>query len=169
MKFAAVVIALTAASVAAAGPISFEARDSTAVELNDIDTAAIEYLVRRGLFDESALEARGLFGGGSTDLHITFHDPTGSISAGRKKEATKALKKAVSKADQKKYPYCDVTYVSPLFPWACRDVGAKCGSLFAFAASVTAVLPPTAASLLRRRRSASRAPPARSRSKVMWI
>ena len=115
MKFAAVVIALTAASVAAAGPVSFEARDSTAVELNDIDTAAIDYLVRRGLFDESALEARGLFGGG-TKLHISFHDPTGSISEGRKKEATKALKKAVSKADQKKYPYCDVTYVflSPL-------------------------------------------------------
>ena len=53
-------------------------------------------------------DARGLFGGG-TKLHISFHDPTGSISEGRKKEATKALKKAVSKADQKKYPYCDVT------------------------------------------------------------
>ncbi|KAM5533655.1 hypothetical protein V8D89_012679 [Ganoderma adspersum] len=111
MKFAAVVIALTAATVAVAGPVPFEAREeSTAVELNDIDTAAIEYLVRRGLFDDSALEARGLFGGGSSELHITFHDPSGSISAGRKKEATKALKKAVSKADQKKYPYCDVTF-----------------------------------------------------------
>ncbi len=112
MKFAAVIIALTAATVAVAGPVSFEAReDSSVVELNDIDTAAIDYLVRRGLFDESALEARGLFGGG-TKLHITFHDPSGSISAGRKKEATKVLKKAVSKSDQKKFPFCDVTYVS---------------------------------------------------------
>ena len=168
MKFAAVVIALTAASVAAAGPISFEARDSTAVELNDIDTAAIEYLVRRGLFAESALEARGLFGGGSTDLHLTFHDPTGSISAGRKKEATKALKKAVSKADQKKYPYCDVTY-APSVSFDLVKVVLTAFVFFSLAASVTAVLRPIAASLLRRRRSASRAPPARSRSKVMWI
>ncbi|PIL22743.1 hypothetical protein GSI_15436 [Ganoderma sinense ZZ0214-1] len=110
MKFAAVVIALTAATIAVAGPVAFEAREeSSAVELNDIDTAAIDYLVRRGLFDASALEARGLFGSG-TDLQITFSDPSGSISAGRKKEATKALQKAVSKADQKKFPFCDVVF-----------------------------------------------------------
>ena len=76
MKFAAVIIALTAATVAVAGPVAFEAREeSSVVELNDIDTAAIDYLVRRGLFDESGLEARGLFGS-SSDPHITFSDPS---------------------------------------------------------------------------------------------
>ena len=95
--------------------------------------------------------------------HITFHDPTGSISAGRKKEATKALKKAVSKADQKKYPYCDVTYAPSVSFDLVKVV--LTASFFLLAASVTAVPPPTAASPLRRRRSASRALPARSRSK----
>ncbi|KAI1794976.1 hypothetical protein LXA43DRAFT_96529 [Ganoderma leucocontextum] len=110
MKFAAVVVALVAATVAVAGPISFEAReDSSSVELNDIDHAAIDYLVSRGLFDETSLEARGLFGS-STKLQIAFHDPSGSISAARKKEATKLLNKAVNKADQKKFPFCDVTF-----------------------------------------------------------
>ena len=113
MKFAAVIIALAAATVAVAGPVARE--ESSVVELNDIDTAAIDYLVRRGLFDESGLEARGLFGS-SSDPHVTFSDPSGSISSARKKEATKALKKAVNKADLKKFPFCDVVYVSFPFP-----------------------------------------------------
>ena len=76
MKFAAVIIALAAATVAVAGPVARE--ESSVVELNDIDTAAIDYLVRRGLFDESSLEARGLL---SSILGGKKHHPGGDRPA----------------------------------------------------------------------------------------
>ena len=57
VKFASIVIALIATFVAAASPVSFKAHEDfpTSVELNGTDHAAMDYLVRRGLFDEASL------------------------------------------------------------------------------------------------------------------
>ncbi len=120
MKFASVIVALIAATMAVAAPTSFEARDITpSVELNDVDVAAINYLAARGLFDETSLEARGLFDklkGKKQSLKITFHDPTGPVSAATQKQITKELTKFIDKAHQKTFPFCDVKYA---FPYAC--------------------------------------------------
>ncbi|KAM5539436.1 hypothetical protein V8D89_006888 [Ganoderma adspersum] len=122
MKFSSVVVALIAAAVAVAGPVSSKAHEDspTSVELNGIDHAAIGYLVPRGLFDEASLEARGLldiFKGKSSPkqpLTITFRDPSdprSPISDARKKQATKLLKKAVGKNDMlARFPFCDLTF-----------------------------------------------------------
>lgn len=70
-----------------------------------------------GLFGRSFLS--GLFGGkttvasGSTPatvgaLKVSFSDPTGPVAPARQTQALKALKKAVSTANQKKFPFCDV-------------------------------------------------------------
>ena len=112
MKFASVVVALMAATVAVAAPSNFEARAATpSVELNDVDVAAINYLSSRGLFDENSLEARGLLDklkGSSSALKIAFHDPTGPVSAATQKQITKQLTKFVTKQQQKDFPFCDV-------------------------------------------------------------
>ncbi|KAI1790891.1 hypothetical protein LXA43DRAFT_1061847 [Ganoderma leucocontextum] len=115
MKFASVVVALIAATVAVAAPTSFEARDAApSVELNDVDVAAINYLAARGLVDETSLEARGLFdklkgkGKDKAGLTIAFHDSTGPVSAATQKQITKELKKFIDKEHQKDFPFCDV-------------------------------------------------------------
>ncbi|PIL26088.1 hypothetical protein GSI_11842 [Ganoderma sinense ZZ0214-1] len=112
MKFASVVVALIAATVAVAAPTSdFEARAAApSVELNDVDAAAIHYLASRGLLDESSLEARGLLDKllGKSALKITFHDPTGPVSSATQKQITKQLTKFVTKQQQKDFPFCDV-------------------------------------------------------------
>ena len=54
MKFTSVIVALVAATAAAAAPTSFSfiAREVIpSVELNDIDVAAVNYLAARGLLD----------------------------------------------------------------------------------------------------------------------
>ncbi|KAJ7306996.1 hypothetical protein DFH08DRAFT_1051637 [Mycena albidolilacea] len=72
-----------------------------------------------GLFGRSFLS--GLFGGkttvasGSTPatvgaLKVSFSDPTGPVAPARQTQALKALKKAVSTANQKKFPFCDVAF-----------------------------------------------------------
>ncbi|KAF7351826.1 hypothetical protein MVEN_01143700 [Mycena venus] len=133
MKFAAVVIAFAAAAAAAAVPV---ARDSAPVlqlrdlapeaEVRELDAAALNYLVSRGIFDEAELEERGLlsslFGGSKTTpasgttpatsgaLKVSFTDPSGPVSAARQTQAIKVLKKAVSKADQAKFPFCSIDF-----------------------------------------------------------
>ena len=138
MKFTSVIVALVAATAAAAAPTSFSftARDVIpSVELNDIDVAAVNYLAARGLLDEASLQARGLFGSSKgkdkgkdkgksskQELTIAFHDPTGPVSAATQKEITKVLKKYISKGDQEKFPFCDVKCV-PLSPFQSRSCG----------------------------------------------
>ncbi|KAI1790874.1 hypothetical protein LXA43DRAFT_1061839 [Ganoderma leucocontextum] len=100
----------------------FAARGAApSVELNDVDLAAVNYLAARGLLDEGSLEARGLFGkskdkgkgkdesSSKQELTIAFHDASGPVSAATQKEITKVLKKQISKENQKKFPFCDVT------------------------------------------------------------
>lgn len=61
MKLTSVFVTLIAAAIAVAGPIPSEAHSVTSsLELNDIDHAAIDYLVARGIFDGPSLKARGL-------------------------------------------------------------------------------------------------------------
>ncbi|KAF7333372.1 hypothetical protein MVEN_02352900 [Mycena venus] len=112
MKFA-VLFALAAAAFAAAVPVArdnaLELRDFVPdLELRDLDAMALSHLVSRGIFEEAELVERGLFS--SSPLKITFTDPSGSISAARKKQATKVLTKAVSKAQQKQFPFCSVAF-----------------------------------------------------------
>lgn len=114
MKFASVIAALIAATVAVAAPTSFDISAPTpSTELNDVDVAALNYLVTRGLVDESSLEDRGLFDklkGKSSPLKITFHDPTGPVSALTQKQITKELTKFIDEKHQKEFPFCDVEY-----------------------------------------------------------
>jgi len=132
MKFAAIVIAFAAAAAAAAVPV---ARDSAPalqlrdlapeVEVRDLDAAALNYLVSRGIFDEAELEERGLlsslFGSKTTPasgttpatsgaLKVSFTDPSGPVSAATQTQAIKVLKKAVSKANQVKFPFCSIDF-----------------------------------------------------------
>ncbi|KAF7377460.1 hypothetical protein MSAN_00167800 [Mycena sanguinolenta] len=78
--------------------------------------SGIEGLFRRGLLS-------GLFGPKITTasgskpatvgaLTVTFSDPTGPVSAARQTSALKLLNKAVSAANQKKFPFCSIAFGS---------------------------------------------------------
>ncbi|KAJ7036519.1 hypothetical protein C8F04DRAFT_1181223 [Mycena alexandri] len=121
MKFSTVIAVLAAVTAAAAVPVAREA--SPALELRDLapevdvrdsDAAALSHLVSRGFFEADELEERGflssLFGGSKSALKVTFTDPTGPVSAARQAASIKLLNKAVSKANQAKFPFCSVAF-----------------------------------------------------------
>ncbi|KAJ7777207.1 hypothetical protein B0H16DRAFT_1879322 [Mycena metata] len=122
MKFSTVIAVLAAVTAAAAVPVTREAspalelRDlAPEVDVRDLDAAALSHLVSRGFFEADELEERGflssLFGGSSKSaLKVTFTDPTGPVSAARQAASIKLLNKAVSKADQAKFPFCSVAF-----------------------------------------------------------
>ncbi|KAK7026636.1 hypothetical protein R3P38DRAFT_994839 [Favolaschia claudopus] len=119
MKFS-IIFTLAAAALAVAVPVrrdgsDLELRDlAPTLEMRDLDAMAIEHLVARGILDsEAEVAARSFLSdlfGGSSPLKVTFTDPSGPVSAARQKQATKVLTKAVSKAQQKQFPFCSVDF-----------------------------------------------------------
>ena len=106
MKFVSLVVALIATAAAAAAPTSFQTRSATpAVEVGDSDHAAVNYIVARGLFEESSFRARNFIGkskfkgeASSKGKPSTNHSPGDHPyhppnSDGRKKDVVKGAKK----------------------------------------------------------------------------
>ncbi len=102
MKITSIILALIFVVTA---PASFEARHATAsFELNDMGHSAIDHLVRRGFFDEASLfrlEVQAqVLPQTSPDDHLPRSlrsQSSHSISDGRKKDATRALKETVGR------------------------------------------------------------------------
>ncbi|KAJ7672770.1 hypothetical protein B0H17DRAFT_1083926 [Mycena rosella] len=136
MKFASVLVAFVAASVAAAAPVTSFARDAApSLALRDVDALALNYLVSRGIIEEGDLEdsedleERGLSLSKPTPkpkfvpatsnkpatakagiLKATFTDRAGAVSPARQAKALKRLEQAISPADQAKFPFCSVDF-----------------------------------------------------------
>ncbi|KAK7061343.1 hypothetical protein R3P38DRAFT_2828967 [Favolaschia claudopus] len=119
MKFSIIFTLAAAAALAVAVPVrrdgsALELRDlAPTLEMRDLDAMAIEHLVARGILDsEAEIAARSFLSDlfGSSPLKVTFTDPSGPVSAARQKQATKVLTKAVSKAQQKQFPFCSVDF-----------------------------------------------------------
>ncbi|KAJ7689444.1 hypothetical protein B0H17DRAFT_1135027 [Mycena rosella] len=140
MKFASVLVAFVAASVAAAAPVASFARDAApSLELRDVDALALNYLVSRGIIQEGELEDledvedledRGLFSklkpkpkpkvvpatattpaiGKAGVLKASFTDPSGAVSPARQAKALKRLEQAITPANQAKFPFCSVDF-----------------------------------------------------------
>ncbi|KAG5640542.1 hypothetical protein DXG03_008132 [Asterophora parasitica] len=114
MKFTSVIL-LALATFAVAAPVSQSASGETDVEsviarAADLAAELDDLLARAPLSTDKELEVRRLLGS-SSPLKITFTNPSGPVSAARKKAATKQLTKFISKANQKKFPFCSVEYV----------------------------------------------------------
>jgi hypothetical protein len=112
MRFSIVALALAASAMAA--PLAF--RETESVSARSGILSGVEDIFERGLLSD-IFGPKTTVASGSTpatvgSLKVSFSDSTGSISAARQKSALKLLNKAVSAANQKKFPFCSVAFGS---------------------------------------------------------